>query len=151
MKALMLKLVISMKALMKASNIYESINAKASNIYESINARGSNIYESINAKASNIYESINAKASIEINSSKKKWLVYGTYNPSKSQILNHLSILGKSLNQCMPLYDNFILMGDFNSEVIEEAIGDFCELFNLKNLVKDSTCYKTLKIPHVLI
>ena len=47
----------------------------------------------------------------------------------------------------MPLYDNFILMGDFNSEIIEEAMGDFCELFNLKNLVKDPTCYKNPENP----
>ena len=38
-------------------------------------------------------------------------------------------------------------MGDFNSEVIEEAMGDFCELFNLKNLVKDPTCYKNPENP----
>ena len=84
---------------------------------------------------------------VEMNISKKKWLIYGTYNPNKSLISNHLSILSKTLDQYVPSYDNFILMGDFNSEVSEEVMSDFCELFNLKNLVKDPTCYKNPENP----
>ena len=79
---------------------------------------------------------------VEIHIYKKKWLVYGTYNPNKSLIRNHLSVLSKTLSHYAPLYDNFILLGDFNSEVTDEAMVEFCELFNLKNLVKDPTCYK---------
>ena len=39
---------------------------------------------------------------VEINISKKKWLVYGTYNPNKPLISNHLPILAKPLiNMCL--------------------------------------------------
>ena len=47
---------------------------------------------------------------IEINIYKKKWLVYGTYNPNKSLITNHLSILRKSIDHYSPFYDNVILL-----------------------------------------
>ena len=31
-------------------------------------------------------------------------------------------------------YDNFLLLGDFNSEPTEEAMKSFCEIYNFKNL-----------------
>ena len=80
--------------------------------------------------------------SIEINIHNKKWLIFGTYNPNKSQIRNHLKILSEKIDQFSPFYDNWILMGDFNSETCEEDMHDFCEVYNLKNLVKEPTCFK---------
>ena len=38
-------------------------------------------------------------------------------------------------------------MGDFNSEMSEEPMKEFCEIFNLKNLVKEPTCYKSTLNP----
>ena len=38
--------------------------------------------------------------------------------------------------------ENFILLGDFNSEVSECAMKIFCNTYNLKNLVIESTCFK---------
>ena len=35
-----------------------------------------------------------------------------------------------------PIYDNIILLGDFNSEVTEQSMSEFCNIYNLKNLVK---------------
>ena len=53
---------------------------------------------------------------IEINIRKKKWLLVCTYNPNKNLILNHLKEIRKSLDNCSFEYDNFILLGDLNSE-----------------------------------
>ena len=33
-------------------------------------------------------------------------------------------------------------MGDFNSEMCEEPMDNFCSLYNLKNLIKSPTCFK---------
>ena len=33
-------------------------------------------------------------------------------------------------------------MGDFNSEMCEEPMNNFCSLYNLKNLIKSPTCFK---------
>ena len=50
--------------------------------------------------------------------------------------------MGKNLGHCLPSYDNIIIGGHFNSAVEEEAIVDFCSLFNLKRLIKKPTCFK---------
>ena len=34
---------------------------------------------------------------------------------------------------------NFILLGDFNSEVSENAMKEFCDTYNLNNLVTEAT------------
>ena len=38
-------------------------------------------------------------------------------------------------------------MGDFNSEVTEPSMSEFCNIYNLRNLVKEPTCYKYQLIP----
>ena len=35
-----------------------------------------------------------------------------------------------------------MLIGDLNAEPTEAAVSDFCEIYNLKNLIKDKTCFK---------
>ena len=78
----------------------------------------------------------------EINFRKKKWLICASYNPHKSNISNHLHHLGKGLDNYIGNYDNILLLGDFNSEFSEPCLNDFCDIYNLKNLVKKPTCFK---------
>ena len=73
---------------------------------------------------------------------KKKWLICASYSPHKSNISNHLHHLGKGLDNYIGNYDNILLLGDFNSEFSEPCLNDFCDIYNLKNLVKEPTCYK---------
>ena len=77
----------------------------------------------------------------------KKWLIYGTYNPNKNNINSHLSMLQKSATKLSCDYDNIIILGDFNSEIDEDKMIEFCNLFTLKNLIKDPTCYKNYNNP----
>ena len=56
---------------------------------------------------------------IEINIFKKKWFICSFYNPHKTQILKHQSSRSKSLDYYLSYYDNFIILGDFNSEQTE--------------------------------
>ena len=42
---------------------------------------------------------------------------------------------------------NFILIGDFNSEIHENAMDVFCAIYNLKNLAKGPTCLKNADNP----
>ena len=39
-------------------------------------------------------------------------------------------------------YENFILLEDFNVEPTEDAMEEFMKVYNLKNLVKQPTCFK---------
>ena len=47
--------------------------------------------------------------------------------------------------------DNFLLINDFKSEPIEEAVENFSQMNNLKKLLDNLTWYKTLVVPRVLI
>ena len=42
----------------------------------------------------------------------------------------------------MTKYGNFLIVGDFNSELSESAMGNYCEKYHLHNLVKSSTSFK---------
>ena len=50
--------------------------------------------------------------------------------------------LGKGLDNSIGNYDNILLLRDFHSESSDPWLNDFCDIYNLKNLVKEPTCYK---------
>ena len=45
------------------------------------------------------------------------------------------------------MYDKILLAGDFNAEEHDTALKKFLQLYDLKNLVKDKTCFKSLHRP----
>ena len=47
----------------------------------------------------------------------------------------------------MKICDKILLAGDFNAKENEIGLRSFMELYDLKNLVKDNTCFKSLKNP----
>ena len=47
----------------------------------------------------------------------------------------------------MAQYDNVILLGDFNLQPTDHEMIEFCNLYNLKNIVNDATCYKSQNNP----
>ena len=79
---------------------------------------------------------------LEVNLRKTKWLVFGGYNNNTRNIKHFLQNLGPILDHYMPKFDNILLLGDFNSELVETDMSEFCDIFNLKNLVKSPTCFK---------
>ena len=70
-----------------------------------------------------------------------------SHNPAKSNISSHLSMAERLLDSYMSSYNNFLVIGDLNSEISEMAMSEFCETYNLQNLVKDPTCYKNPRKP----
>ena len=74
---------------------------------------------------------------------KKKWLLCGTYNPNRNDIVNHLDSLSKNL----ALYDIYIVIGDFNIEADSNEMSSFCDTFDLTSVIKEPTCYKNLDNP----
>ena len=81
---------------------------------------------------------------IEINLRKKKWLLSVSYNQHKALIGKHLQAVGKNLDLCSERYENWNIgiMGDFNNEPTESAMGELMNIYNLKNFIKGPTCYK---------
>ena len=79
---------------------------------------------------------------VEIDSMKKKWLLSCPYNPNRKNIANHEKNISTGFDQFSSNYDNLILIGNFNVEPVEENMLHFLKIYNLKNLVKQKTCYK---------
>ena len=57
-------------------------------------------------------------------------------------ISKHLNEIVKNLDLLLSKYDNFMLIGDLNAEPAEATVSDFCEIYNLKHLIRDKTCFK---------
>ena len=79
---------------------------------------------------------------LEINLRKDKWLLFGGYNPHKGNIQTFLMQLTPILDHYLCSYDNYLVIGDFNSEPDGEAMEEFCNNYNLTNLIKEPTCFK---------
>ena len=79
---------------------------------------------------------------IEINLRKKKWLMCCGYNPNKSLINKFTHDIGKVLDSFIGNYDNFLIVGDLNSEITESSMHDFCNSYNLHSSLHKSACYK---------
>ena len=84
---------------------------------------------------------------IEINLRKKKWLLSCSYNSHKNNIGTHLQIIAKTLDKLIASYDNIILLGDFNVEPEEAKMSEFLNMYSLKNLVSQKTCFKNPENP----
>ena len=81
---------------------------------------------------------------IEVNLKKRKWLLIGTYNPHKSMIKSNLDSISMQFDELHKKYENILIIGDFNSEFSEEAMNEFCCLYNLKTLIHSRHALKTL-------
>ena len=88
-----------------------------------------------------IHDDIEAIA-IEIYLWKWKWLICGSYNPQEKKIIHHLDHVGKLIDFYLNMYENIILLGDYNCEEMHSAMEEFLHTFNLKNLVKNQRVIK---------
>ena len=71
----------------------------------------------------------------------ERWLLGCSYNPKKLLISEHLNEIDKYLDLLLSKYI-FMLIGDLNAEPTEAAVSDFCEIYNLKHLIKNKICFK---------
>ena len=75
---------------------------------------------------------------VEINLSKSKWLIGGIYNPCS---------LGMYIDKFSHAYENILIMDDNNSDPCNKILQEFCNLYDMKNLVTEPTCYKNYNQP----
>ena len=92
--------------------------------------------------------------SLEVNIENKKWLIIGAYKPPcmPNNIFkdNCSTILDKACTK----YDNFILMGDLNFDMLDsqkcEPLAEICDIFYACNVVKSPTCFSKIYKPSLL-
>ena len=59
-------------------------------------------------------------------------------------IVEHLN---RNLARYLSCYENFMIIGDFKLEANNSVMSIFCDTYNLKNLIKEPTCYKNPNKP----
>ena len=79
---------------------------------------------------------------IELVINKSKWFQIGGYNPHKDNTSYFLRNISKMVDANIRKYEIFLLIGDFNADIKDHAMSEFCEMYNLKNLINEPTCYK---------
>ena len=87
---------------------------------------------------------------IELKLKNRKWLLMGGYNPHKDSISYFLSHISKEIDAKMNNHENLILIGDFNAVNSDLGLTEFCEMYKLKNLITDPTCYKSQTNPSLI-
>ena len=65
-----------------------------------------------------------------------------SHNAKYPHTSHHLREIDKDLDVLTPKYVNIILMGDFNAEPAVSVVFDFCEIYNLKNIIREKPCFK---------
>ena len=79
---------------------------------------------------------------VELNMLNHKWLINCSYNPHRSLRYNHLDALSKYLDLYSSIYENVLTLGGFNADIEENHMKCFFDNYDLKSLIKQSTCYK---------
>ena len=77
---------------------------------------------------------------------KCKWLLSGTYHPPSQADIYCFDNLDKAFGTCSS-YEKSLLIGGFNAETSRPRIDSFIYEHDLKNLVKEKTCFKSVENP----
>ena len=84
---------------------------------------------------------------VELNFRNRKWLLNCSYIPKYSNIESHLDSLSKSIDSLSSKYENFILLSDFTSCMEDSPMKTFADIYKLRNLIKEPTCFKNPENP----
>ena len=85
--------------------------------------------------------------SVEVNLRSRKWLLSCSHNPKTNLIADHLHCIGRRIDFYSSNYDNFVVLGDLNTEISNSFMEQFCASYNLKSLIKEPTCFKSVDNP----
>ena len=81
---------------------------------------------------------------VELNLKRSKWLISYSNNPNRSNSSSNLESLSRNLDLYSSKHDNYLEVGSCNASVEKANVKDICQRISLKNLMKDSPCYKSL-------
>ena len=78
----------------------------------------------------------------EINLRKEKWFFLSIYKPPSQNCQYFLDSLHNIIDFYSGVYDNHIVLGDFNMDPSHTQLSAFMEHYNYYNLIKNNTCFK---------
>ena len=80
-----------------------------------------------------------------LNLRKQKWMIFAIYRPPKQKLKNFLDALSSSIDFYSRIYENILVIGDFNAEPQSLDIGNFMINHEFYNHMKTKTCWKSPK------
>ena len=84
---------------------------------------------------------------VEINFYKSKWLLFGTYHPPTQNKNFYFENVGHALDLYTQNYDRILSAGYLNAVENEIILSNFIQLYDMRNLVKENTCFKSIENP----
>ena len=78
----------------------------------------------------------------KVNMRKEKWFFLCIYKPPSMNSQYFLDSLSDIIDYYSNVYDNHIVIGDFNLEPSQMYLETFMETHNYFNLIKNNTCFK---------
>lgn len=82
----------------------------------------------------------------EVILNKSKWSIMCVYRPPKMQDSEFSQELTKHVDKCITLFDQYMVKGDLNYDLLNETKGkplvEIMELFDVSNLIQKPTCFK---------
>ena len=78
----------------------------------------------------------------ELNLRKEKWMFMGIYRPPAQNKQYFLENLYMSVDHYLSIYDNHIILRNFNMEPNSPILILFMRSLNLFNIIKSNTCFK---------
>ena len=79
----------------------------------------------------------------EINLRGKKWAIFSIYQPPSQSEAHCFENLGKGIDHYSQKFENFLLLGDFNTVETDQHVHNFLNGYAVKTLVKEPTCFKS--------
>ena len=78
----------------------------------------------------------------ELNLRREKWMFMCIYRPPSQNKQYFLENLSEIIDHFSSIYDNYIILGDFNMEPSDSMLKTFMSSHNLFNSIKSNTCFK---------
>ena len=78
----------------------------------------------------------------ELNLRKEKWMFMCIYRPLSQNKQYFLEKLSELIDHFFSIYDNYIILGDFNIEPSDSILKTFMQSHNLFDLIRSKTCFK---------
>ena len=80
----------------------------------------------------------------EFSVSNKKWFLLGNYKPPLQNHLSCINDLNIAFNFVSPIYENFVLLGNFKMSTENPILKNFMGRFDLESFIDSQTCYKSI-------